>query len=114
MQIGKTEEDARNRVMEYDSDIFKNFYAAMGRRKLNPEDVYGSILGSGLYVVGTVDAVRQQLIDQWKQFPAEHITLIFHYAQMPKDAVIETLDLFMRHIKPALDEVIDQSLRKAA
>jgi hypothetical protein len=86
----------------------------MGRRKLNPEDVYGSILGSGLYVVGTVESVRAQLIEQWRLFPAEFIVLIFHYAQMPKEAVIESLDLFMRHIKPALDEVIDDSLRQAA
>jgi alkanesulfonate monooxygenase SsuD/methylene tetrahydromethanopterin reductase-like flavin-dependent oxidoreductase (luciferase family) len=114
MQIGRTEEDARNRVMEYDSDIFRNFYAAMGRRKLNPDDVYGSILGSGLYVVGTVESVRRQLIEQWREFPAEYLTLIFHYAQMPKEAVIETLEAFMRHIKPALDEVIEQSLRRAA
>jgi alkanesulfonate monooxygenase SsuD/methylene tetrahydromethanopterin reductase-like flavin-dependent oxidoreductase (luciferase family) len=114
MQVGKTEDAARERVMSYDSDIFKNFYAAMGRRKLNPEDVYGSILGSGLYVVGTVDSVRAQLIEQWKLFPAEFIVLIFHYAQMPKEAVIESLELFMRHIKPALDEVIDASLRQAA
>jgi alkanesulfonate monooxygenase SsuD/methylene tetrahydromethanopterin reductase-like flavin-dependent oxidoreductase (luciferase family) len=114
MQIGETEEDARDRVLRWDSDIFKNFYAAMGRRKMNMEDLYGSIMGSGLYVVGTVESVRKQLIEQWRQFPAEHICLIFHYAQMPKEAVIETLDLFMKHIKPALDEVIEAETRKAA
>jgi hypothetical protein len=37
-----------------------------------------------------------------------------HYAQTPKEVVIETLDLFMRHIKPALDEVIDETHRSAA
>jgi alkanesulfonate monooxygenase SsuD/methylene tetrahydromethanopterin reductase-like flavin-dependent oxidoreductase (luciferase family) len=114
MQIGKTEDDARERVMRWDSDIFRNFYAAMGRRKMNMDDLYGSIIGSGLYVVGTVDSVRQQLIDQWKRFPAEFLCMIFHYAQMPKEDVIETLDIFMKHIKPDLDEVIDKSMRAAA
>jgi alkanesulfonate monooxygenase SsuD/methylene tetrahydromethanopterin reductase-like flavin-dependent oxidoreductase (luciferase family) len=114
MQIGKTEEDARERVLKYDSDIFKNFYAAMGRRKLTKEDLYENIMDSGLYVVGTIDSVRQQLIEQWKQFPAEYMCLIFHYAQMPKEAVIETLDLFMKHIKPDLDEVIARETQKAA
>ena len=33
---------------------------------------------------------------------------------MPKEDVIETLDLFMQHIKPALDEVIAEEQRKAA
>ncbi len=113
MQIGKTEDDAKRRVLEWDSDIFRNFYAAMGRRKLDLSDLYGSILESGLYVVGTVDSVRQQLIAQWKQFPAEFMCMIFHYAQMPKEDVIETLDIFMKKIKPDLDEVIYQEQREA-
>jgi hypothetical protein len=46
--------------------------------------------------------------------PGEHIALVNHYAQMPKDAVIETIDIFQRQIKPALDEVIDSSFRVAA
>jgi hypothetical protein len=33
---------------------------------------------------------------------------------MPKEDVIETLDLFMKHIKPALDEVIAEEMKKAA
>jgi hypothetical protein len=40
--------------------------------------------------------------------------MIFHYAQMPKEEVIETLDIFMKHIKPDLDELIDKSMRAAA
>jgi hypothetical protein len=46
--------------------------------------------------------------------PGEHLALVNHYAQMPKDAVIETLDIFQHQIKPALDEVIDNSFRVAA
>ncbi len=114
IQIGKTEEDARDRVMRFDGDIYKNFYAAMGRRKLDMSDVYGSMLSSGLYVVGTLDSVRKQLIEQWKVFPAEHICMIYHYAQMPKEEVINTVGTFMEHIKPALDEVIHEAHVKAA
>ena len=47
-------------------------------------------------------------------FPAEYITLINHYAQTPKEIVIETLDTFMRTIKPALDETIHRARRAAA
>ena len=46
--------------------------------------------------------------------PAEYIALANHYAQTPKDAVTETIDIFQRQIKPALDEVIDNSFRVAA
>jgi alkanesulfonate monooxygenase SsuD/methylene tetrahydromethanopterin reductase-like flavin-dependent oxidoreductase (luciferase family) len=114
IEIGKTKEDALRKVREYDFDIWKNFYASMGRRKLKDGDIFGSLVDSGLFAIGTVDEVRKQLLEEWKIFPAEHIAIVYHYAQMPKDEVIEAMDTFMRHIKPALDEVIDQSGRKAA
>jgi alkanesulfonate monooxygenase SsuD/methylene tetrahydromethanopterin reductase-like flavin-dependent oxidoreductase (luciferase family) len=114
IQIGKTAEDALEKIRTYDLDIWKNFYASMGRRKVEGNDIFGSLVNSGLFVFGTVDSVRQQLVEQWKVLPGEHIALVNHYAQMPKDAVIETLDIFQRQIKPALDEVIDHSYRVAA
>ena len=63
---------------------------------------------------GTVDEVREELLKQWRVFPAEYITLINHYAQTPAEVVVETLDIFQRHIKPALDEVLHASVRAAA
>ena len=114
IQIGKTEEEALEKIRAYDLDIWKNFYAAMGRRKVEGNDLFGSLVNSGLFVFGTVDSVRAQLVEQWKVLPGEHIALVNHYAQMPKDAVIETIDIFQRQIKPALDEVIDSSFRVAA
>ena len=114
IQIGKTEEDALEKIRAYDLDIWKNFYAAMGRRKVEGNDLFGSLVNSGLFAFGTVDSVRAQLVEQWKVLPGEHIALVNHYAQMPKDAVIETIDIFQRQIKPALDEVIDSSFRVAA
>ena len=86
----------------------------MGRRKVEGDDIFGSLVNSGLFVFGTVDSVRHQLIEQWKTLPGEHIALVNHYAQMPKDAVIETIDIFQHEIKPALDEVIDGAFRLAA
>jgi len=86
----------------------------MGRRKVEGNDIFGSLVNSGLFVFGTVDSVREQLIEQWKILPGEHIVLVNHYAQTPKDVVLETLDIFQRQIKPALDEVIDHSYQVAA
>ena len=114
IQIGKTREDALNRIRNYDLDIWKNFYAAMGRRKIENDDYFGSLVSSGLFVFGSVEEVRRELLEQWRVFPAEYITLINHYAQTPKEVVIETLDTFQRHVKPALDEVIHNATRQAA
>ncbi|MEK9662223.1 MAG: hypothetical protein VW644_10900, partial [Alphaproteobacteria bacterium] len=69
------------------------------------DDVIGSMLSSGLYCIGTAESVRDQLVAQWEQMPAEYITLIYHYAQMPKDKVIQNMREFNEVVKPALDEV---------
>lgn len=113
IQIGRSREDALERIRNYDLDIWKNFYASMGRRAVENDDYFGSLVNSGLFVFGTVDEVRRELVEQWKVFPAEYITLINHYAQTPKEVVIETLDRFQREVKPALDEVIDHAHRSA-
>ena len=105
LQIAESEQAALDAVMSYDYDIWKNFYAAMGRRKLDPEDVVGSMLDSGLYAIGTAELVRDQLVAQWETFPAEYITLIYHYAQIPKDKTIENIIAFNEVVKPALDEI---------
>jgi alkanesulfonate monooxygenase SsuD/methylene tetrahydromethanopterin reductase-like flavin-dependent oxidoreductase (luciferase family) len=103
--LGGTMEEAKRSLIDYDADIFRNFYASMGRRKMDTSDVYKSTTQFGMWAVGTVDEVRRQLVEEWKQFPAEYLTLIYHYAQMPKEVVIRNLELFMREIKPALDEL---------
>jgi alkanesulfonate monooxygenase SsuD/methylene tetrahydromethanopterin reductase-like flavin-dependent oxidoreductase (luciferase family) len=113
-QIAGSMEEAKRNLLAYDADIYKNFYAAMGRRSLDPTNVVQSIIDSGLYAIGTVDDVRAQLVEQWKQLPAEYITLIFHYAQMPKDVVIRTMEVFMSEIKPALDELTQYSSEAVA
>lgn len=103
--FGATMEAARESVIKYDADIFRNFYASMGRRKMDTNDIVASTTQYGLWAVGTVDQVRDQLIREWKQFPSEYFTLIYHYAQMPKEEVIRSLEIVMREIKPALDEL---------
>ncbi len=58
---------------------------------------------SGIFIGGTVE----ESIDAWQeiyaQVPAEYITLIWHYAQNPKEEVIEELELFMNHVLPKLE-----------
>ena len=109
IQMAETEEKAREAVIAHDFDIWKNFYAAMGRRRLDMKDVYGSMMESGLYAVGTPEQVRDELVRQWKVFPAEYMTLIFHYAQMPKDKVLWNMKAFNEVVKPALDAIVAEA-----
>jgi hypothetical protein len=104
-QIADSMEEAKRCLLEYDGEIYKNFYSVMGARPTKSEDVLQSLLDSGINPCGTVDDVRDRLVNEWKQLPAEYIVLIYHYAQTPKDHVIRNLELFMKEVKPALDEL---------
>ena len=39
----------------------------------------------------------------YDEVPSEYITLIFHWAQQPKDDVLEELHTFMTRVLPDLD-----------
>ena len=106
--IGKTDEEAVKFVHKYDHDIWKNLYGALGRRASSGDPV-DSALASGLISAGSVDTVRKELMEQWKAVPAEHIVMIYHYANVPLDFVLENMELFIKHIKPDLDELIHKA-----
>ena len=52
---------------------------------------------------GTVDKLTQDFVDAHKQVPTEFITLIWHYAQVPKEEVLRELDVFMNQVLPELE-----------
>ena len=39
--------------------------------------------------------------------PAEYIIIVSHYAQTPKQDLIDNVKIFMEEVKPALDELTD-------
>jgi alkanesulfonate monooxygenase SsuD/methylene tetrahydromethanopterin reductase-like flavin-dependent oxidoreductase (luciferase family) len=106
MQIGETEAEARRAIAEWDVEIYRNLYWSLTPiMPYDPNDPVQSVLDCGLWMAGTVEQVTEQFVQQWRELPAEYVVLIFHYAQMPKEAVIENMRLFMEHVKPALDEL---------
>ncbi len=115
LQIGETHEQAREYLAAYDAEIFKNFYNQLSQRvkqvrdtlplNATTEQIVDGLDANPQHSAGTVDEVRAALVEQWREFPAEYIVLIIHYAQQPKASTIRNLELFMREIKPALDEV---------
>lgn len=114
-RIGKTRDDALHEMAEYDGDIFKHFYepflpaAKESSKSLTRNSPRSAtvepMLNSGLWIAGNVSEVRDEFVSQWKALPAEYAVLIYHYAQHPKESVIENLRLFMSEVKPALDEI---------
>jgi len=106
MQIGDTSEDARRAIADYDVEIYRNLYKALTpMMPFDPSDPVQSIADCGLWMHGTAEEVRDQFVRQWEELPAEYVVLIFHYAQQPAASVIRNMELFMEHVKPALDEL---------
>ncbi len=121
-RIADTTEQARADVAAWDGMIFKHFYEnflpAAFREKANVtpdtpvEELVEPMLQTGLFMAGTASEIRDQFVEQWTHLPAEYVILIYHYAQQPKDSVIRNLELFMREVKPALDELTDYDSAK--
>jgi alkanesulfonate monooxygenase SsuD/methylene tetrahydromethanopterin reductase-like flavin-dependent oxidoreductase (luciferase family) len=108
LQIADTEADARRAIAEYDLEIYKNLYKSLTPvMPFDEADPVQSVLDCGLWAAGSPDQVRDQFARQWSELPAEYVVLIFHYAQMPAEAVIRNMELFMRHVKPTLDELTE-------
>ncbi len=106
LHFADTDEQAVEDLLEYDGELWKNFYCPMGKRSIDLKDAAKSAIASGLYAAGTVETVRNQLIAEFRRVPAEYIVLVYHYAMMPKHKVVENMKIFMDQVKPAIDEVI--------
>jgi alkanesulfonate monooxygenase SsuD/methylene tetrahydromethanopterin reductase-like flavin-dependent oxidoreductase (luciferase family) len=118
--IGATTEEGRQLALDWSGDIFRNFYGPLfpdwaDRRKTAfGAELLEAMDATGLFQAGSVSDVRDEYVSQWKQLPAEYIVLIYHYAQAPKQAVIDNLKIFMDEVKPALDELADYPPERAA
>lgn len=108
VQIGATTEAAHQAIADYDLEIYKNLYQPLTpSMPFRPEAPVQSVLDSGLFSAGTVDEIRDAFVSQWNALPAEYVVLIYHYSQMPKEAVVENLEEFMGKVKPELDALTD-------
>ena len=100
-----TSADFNHRLREYDVDIYTNFYAPFFPQM--PQGDADSILEgmkkSDLFIGGSIWEAK----DAWRRIydvaPCEYITLIWHWAQVPKDVLLEELALFMSEIVPELE-----------
>ena len=103
--ITPTAAEYDRRLHDYDLDIYQNFYGPFFPQFPNDPDAdhIAAMKESDIFIGGTVE----QSIEAWQQLveqvPAEYITLIWHYAQIPKDEVAEELTLFMEEVLPRLD-----------
>ena len=103
--IGKTTEDFHDRLRKYDLDIYKNFYAPFFPQLPQGDDasLVEGMKKSELFVGGSLQETKDVWRDIYDRAPCEYLTLIWHWAQVPTDVMLEELDVFMREILPLIE-----------
>ena len=113
-RIAKSADDFDRNIREYDLDIFKNFYSVFGNHNVDPvnqdiEKAFAEMKRTKFFLGGTVDDAINDWKEIYSRIPCEYITLIWHWAQHPKDELLEEMRLFMEKVVPEL-ETPDYSL----
>ncbi len=107
-QIEETTEAAHQAIRDYDVEIYKNLYRPLTpQMPFDESDPVSSVLSTGIFTGGSVSEVRDNFISEWTELPAEYAVLIYHYPQMPAKKVIESLERFVKGVKPSLDDMTD-------
>jgi alkanesulfonate monooxygenase SsuD/methylene tetrahydromethanopterin reductase-like flavin-dependent oxidoreductase (luciferase family) len=103
--IGANMAECDQMIRDYDIDIYKNFYGPFFPQfPTDPNtDFVQNIKESGIYTVGTAEQVRDEWRRIYDEVPCEYITLIYHFAQQPKDSVLRELEQFMTKVLPHLE-----------
>jgi hypothetical protein len=61
------------------------------------------MLKSELFVGGPLQEAKDVWRDIYDRAPCEYITLIWHWAQVPTEVLLDELDLFMREVLPLIE-----------
>ena len=103
--ITKTAEDFDRKLRLYDLDIYKNFYGPFFPQfpQGDEDEMIQGMKASDIFIGGTVDDSIRAWQNLFEQVPCEYITLIWHWAQQPKDDMLEELRLFMEKVLPELE-----------
>ncbi len=101
--IASSASDYDRKLMEYDADIFENFYAKFFKGKLPVgTDILKAIKDSGLFLGGTVDDAKRAFVSEWEQLPSEYSVLIWHWAQQPVDDLLREMELMATEVYPEI------------
>lgn len=103
--IAKTHKQYLQRLREYDLDIYKNFYAPFFPQLPVGDDanLIDDMQQSEVFIGGSMQESKDLWRDIYYQAPCEYITLVWHWAQVPTEVMLDELDLFMREILPLLE-----------
>ena len=102
--FAKDGKDARRILAEQDEEFYRNIYGSFFPPLVaGATNMIDRIVETGLFPTGTVDEQIAYWQDTLAHVPCEYLCLIWHYAQSPKQSVIDELELFMKRVLPKLE-----------
>ena len=103
--IAKTNAEFLDRLRMYDLDIYKNFYGPFFPQLPQGDDasLVEGMQASELFIGGSLQESKDVWRGIYDRAPCEYITLIWHWAQVPTEVLLEELDLFMREVLPLIE-----------
>lgn len=103
--ITKSAAEYDAKLRRYDLDIYKNFYGPFFPQFPQGDErtILDGMKKSEIFIGGTIDESIRQWRVIYDECPAEYITLIWHWAEQPKDDMMEEMRLFMEKVLPELE-----------
>lgn len=100
--FGKTREEAYAKVERFIVPVFFDFYIHFFPRMFDRGGTtpLEKALRCGILIAGTVDDVRRQVEEVYKQLPFEYFSIVSHYALEPKEEFLEDIELFATKVMP--------------
>jgi len=97
----------RQQLNDYDAEFYKNIYGSFFPFLVDGVDTQDALIDrmvdTGIFIGGSLEDTIAEWKHTYERIPAEYICLIWHYAQCPKEKVIEELEIFMEKVLPELE-----------
>jgi len=109
--------ETRRLLEAYDEEFYRNIYGSFFPFLVkDATNIVDRIIETGLFPCGTVDEQVSYWQNTLDKVPCEYLCLIWHYAQCPKDVVIDEIDKFMTKLVPRLNvpEFAESGIRPEA
>jgi alkanesulfonate monooxygenase SsuD/methylene tetrahydromethanopterin reductase-like flavin-dependent oxidoreductase (luciferase family) len=107
VHVGDTEAEWREKIRRYEAEMYAHHYTTFYPGKLpafdDEQKTVQAMIDSGIFMGGNVEQLKEKWRNIYAQMPTEYITLVNHYAQIPKDILLEELHVFMTQVLPELD-----------
>ena len=106
IHFGDTEAEWHEKIRRYDAEMYTQHYATFFGNLPefdNEAETVKAMVESGIFTGGNVEQMKNVWRNIYAQLPTEYITLVCHYAHLPKDILLDQLGTFMTEVLPELD-----------